>query len=111
MLKELTKEKRENIYVILFIAHTNPSTHSAFSEKWLENVVDRVLTYALSYEQFKHIKKLKKNQESFREKAVFDYTYLLKACSAVDASYILMNENDVIALESRRLISQITESA
>lgn len=99
LLEGLTKEEREDIYVILFIAHTNPSTHPAFSEKWLENVADRVLTYALPYEQFKHIKELEKDQGSFREKAVFDYTYLLKACSAVGAPYILMNEDDVIALD------------
>jgi len=42
---------------------------------------------------------LEKDQGSFREKAVFDYTYLLKACSAVGAPYILMNEDDVIALD------------
>lgn len=34
-----------------------------------------------------------------REKALFDYTYLLKACQAVNASYVAMLEDDVLALD------------
>ena len=99
LLEGLTKEEREGIYLVLFIAHTDPSVHPAYSEKWLENVADRVLTYNLPDEQLDHIRESENDRGAFREKALFDYTYLLKACSTVGAPYILMNEDDVIALD------------
>ena len=33
------------------------------------------------------------------QKAIFDYSYLLKACSKVNADYIAIIEDDVIALD------------
>ena len=99
LLEGLTKEEREGIYLVLFIAHTDPSTHPAYSEEWLENVADRVLTYTLPDEQLKFLRESENGRGAYREKALFDYTYLLKVCSAVGAPYILMNEDDVIALD------------
>lgn len=97
LLEGLAEEERQDFYLVLFIAQTDPRMHPAYSEKWLENVADRVLTYTLPEEQLEHIRGLEKDRESFREKALFDYTYLLKACSAVGAPYIVMIEDDVIA--------------
>jgi hypothetical protein len=34
-----------------------------------------------------------------REKALFDYTYLLKACEAIDAPYTMILEDDVVAMD------------
>ncbi len=99
LLEGLTTEERQGIYLVLFIAHTDPKTHPAYSEPWLENVADRVLTYSLPVGQLEHIRKLENDRGLFREKALFDYTYLLKTCAAVGAPYIVMNEDDVIALD------------
>ncbi len=99
ILKSLTEEERESVFLILFIAHTDPTVHPAFSEIWLHNVPDLVLTYDLSPDQLDHIRKLEGDRGLFREKALFDYTYLLKACAAVGTPYIAMLEDDVIALD------------
>lgn len=99
LLAGLTTEERQGIYLVLFIAHTNPQTHPVYAEAWVENVADRVLTYDLPTEQLEHIRQLEDDRGLFREKALFDYTYLLKACAAIDAAYILMMEDDVIALD------------
>lgn len=99
LLEGLTTEERQQIHLVLFIAHTDPHTHPDYAEPWLENVADRVLTYFLPEDQFEHIQKLENDRGLFREKALFDYTYLLKTCAAVQAPYILMMEDDVIALD------------
>lgn len=99
LLDGLTTEERQRIYLVLFIAHTDPHAHPAYAEPWVENVADRVLTYALPEEQLEHIRALENDRGLFREKALFDYTYLLKACAAVEAPYILMMEDDVIAMD------------
>ena len=99
LLHSLTPEERQEIYLVLFIAHTDPTTHPSYSEPWLENVADQVLTYALPAEQLDHIRDLENEQGLFREKALFDYTYLLKTCAATGAPYIVMNEDDVIAID------------
>lgn len=99
LLEGLTTEERQKIYLVLFVAHTDPQTHPDYAEPWFEHVADRVLTYSLPEHQFEHIWKLENDRGSAREKALFDYTYLLKACAAVEAPYILMMEDDVIALD------------
>ena len=102
LLEGLTTQERQEIYLVLFIAHTDPTTHPAYSESWLGNVADRVLTYddaLVPVEQLEHLRKLEIDRGLFREKALFDYTYLLKTCAAVGAPYIVMNEDDVIALD------------
>lgn len=99
LLEGLTTEERQKIYLVLFIAHTDPQIHPDFAQPWVENVADRVLTYDLPQDQLEHIRKLENDRGLFREKALFDYTYLLKACAAVGAPYILMMEDDVIALD------------
>lgn len=98
LLDGLTTEERQEIYLVLFLAHTDPTTHPAYFELWLTNVADKVLTYSLLEDQLKHIQNLERERGLFREKALFDYTYLLKTCLAVGASHIIMNEDDVIAL-------------
>lgn len=99
LLEGLTEEERQKIYLVLFIAHTDPQIHPDYAEPWVENVADRLLTYTLPEDQFEHIQKLENDRGLFREKALFDYTYLLKACAAVEAPYIIMMEDDVIALD------------
>lgn len=99
VLEGLTEKERESVFLILFIAHTDPAVHPAFTETWLHNVPDRVLTYELLPDELDHIRKLEGDRGLFREKALFDYTYLLKACSAVGTPYIAMLEDDVIALD------------
>lgn len=99
VLEGLTEQERAGIHLILFIAHTDPWQHPAYAEPWLHELPDRVLLY--DEKDVDHIRSLETEEaKAFaREKALFDYTYLLKACQAVNASYVVMLEDDVVALD------------
>ncbi|KAJ5153783.1 uncharacterized protein N7500_009222 [Penicillium coprophilum] len=101
ILEGLSKEERADIHLILFIAHTDPSQHPAFAEPWLDNLADQVLLYNASEIDIDHIRSLETNEAKIagREKALFDYTYLLKECAAINAPYIIMLEDDIVALD------------
>nr|POE79505.1 hypothetical protein CFP56_07570 [Quercus suber] len=99
LLAGLTQEERDEIHLIVFIPHTDPTSHPAFSEKWLEKLADDTLLYNLTQGQSDHITALEAEGGLMREKGLFDYTYLLKACLATGAPYIAMIEDDVIAMD------------
>lgn len=101
-LADLSETERADIRLILFIAHTDPTRHPAYSERWLLELADTVLLYDPDEVDIEHIRGLETDQQakvSGREKGLFDYTYLLKACYAVNASYVVMLEDDVVALD------------
>ncbi|CAG8096656.1 unnamed protein product [Penicillium nalgiovense] len=79
-LEGLSEEERAGIHLILFIAHTDPSQHPAYAEPWLYKLADEA-------------------KIAGREKALFDYTYLLKACANIDTPYVVMLEDDLVALD------------
>jgi hypothetical protein len=96
LLHGLTDTERQAIHLITLIAHTDPTVHPAYSETWLHNVADDILIYDLSPEQAEHVKVLEGEQGLFREKALFDYQYLLNACYKIGAPNIIMIEDDVL---------------
>lgn len=97
-LHGLDESERNDIYLILFIAQTDPTLHPAWPEGWMERVAEKVITYGPQEEHWEHLQELERNKE-FKEKALFDYTYLLKACNRVGSKYIAMIEDDVIAMD------------
>lgn len=101
VLEGLSEEERANIHLILFVAHTNASEHPAYSERWFHEVPDQVLLYDPAEVDVEHIASLETDEakSAGREKALFDYRYLLKACEASNAPYTLMLEDDVIAMD------------
>lgn len=99
LLQGLTEAERQNIHLITFIAHTDPTMHPAYSEHWLHNVADQILTYDLPPEQLGRIRVMEEEKGVFREKGLYDYSYLLEACYRVGAANILMVEDDVLALD------------
>ncbi|KAK2734024.1 hypothetical protein FQN57_001893 [Myotisia sp. PD_48] len=99
LLVDLTQHEREDIYLILFIPHTDPTVHPSYSSNWVSAMVDKVLVYEVNSEKLNHLKELETAGGLFREKALFDYTWLLKACQTVGSPYILMVEDDVIAMD------------
>ncbi|KAI9838477.1 MAG: hypothetical protein M1837_002469 [Sclerophora amabilis] len=99
LLEGLTEDERQGLYLILFIAHTEPTVHPAYAEKWLHNVADRVLMYNLPEGELDRIRRMEKDRTLFKEKALLDYTHLLKACAQTGAPYVAMVEDDVIALD------------
>jgi hypothetical protein len=99
LLEGLDSEERRRIYLILMVAHTDPTVHPAHNESWLRNVADKILLYDLPEDQMNHLRSLEKEGSLYREKGLFDYTYLLKSCLATGAPYIIMLEDDVLALD------------
>lgn len=47
LLEGLTPEERSDMFLVVFIAHTDPSTHPLYGEPWLHQLTDHVLTYNL----------------------------------------------------------------
>jgi hypothetical protein len=99
LLQGLDPEERRRLFLIVFLAHTDPTVHPAFSETWLHEAADQVLTYNISGADFDRISSLEREGGLFREKALLDYTYLLKACSKVEAPYMAIFEDDIIAMD------------
>ena len=98
LLEGLNAKEREEIYLLLFIAHTDPTDHPAYSENWLRNLPNEVLFYNASQQEMKHIARLE-HEDLVREKGLFDYKHLLKACYAKGLPYIAMLEDDVVAMD------------
>ncbi|KAJ5092063.1 hypothetical protein NUU61_006933 [Penicillium alfredii] len=99
VLEGLSEAERADIHLVLFIAHTDPAQHPAYNETWLHEVADRVLLYEPDKVNVDYIRSLETDaaRVSGREKALFDYTYLLQACEATNAPYVVMLEDDVVA--------------
>jgi N-Acetylglucosaminyltransferase-IV (GnT-IV) conserved region len=99
LLQGLTEAERQEMHLIAFIAHTDPTAHPAYSERWLYNVADQVLTYDLPPDQLERLRGMEREKGVFREKGLYDYRYLLDACYRVGAANIIMVEDDVLALD------------
>lgn len=99
LLEGLTVAERQDIHLITFFAHTDPTIHPAYSERWLHNVADQILTYDLPLDQIERLRVMEEEKGVFREKGLYDYSYLLEACYRVGAANILMVEDDVLALD------------
>jgi hypothetical protein len=112
LLEGLTQRERDEIHLIVFIPHSDPNVHPAYHEPWLANVADKILEYNVSREVFNHIVEMELEQELFREKGLFDYTYLLQTCHNTGAPYIAIFEDDVIAMDGwyHRTLSGIAEA-
>lgn len=99
ILDGLDEQERARMHLVLFIAQTNQSLHPAYGEGWIENVADTFLAYDLPEEKMEEVRDWEIAGGDFRQKALFDYTYLLSACERVGSPYIVILEDDVIALD------------
>lgn len=88
--------------MILLLAHTDPHAHPASSEAWPKNLANEVLYYndlGLPNKTRNHIKEMEDEKGLYREKALFDYTMLLRACQRTGAGHVAILEDDVLALD------------
>lgn len=100
LLEGLTREERDKIFLTVFIAETNASTHPAYQEAWLHNLADKILEYDLSPEKLEHFRNLEEDHSLVSEKMLFDYMYLMKDCFyKTEAPYIALFEDDVLAMD------------
>ncbi|GKZ37250.1 hypothetical protein AbraIFM66950_008707 [Aspergillus brasiliensis] len=97
LLEGLTESERNTIFLDLLIAHTDPSIHPSFAEKWVETLPDRVLLYPKDdnpdYEQLREWE----DGGWYRNKTIYDFTHLMKDCYDTGAEYVAMIEDDTLA--------------
>jgi hypothetical protein len=98
LLEGLSDAERAKIYLILFIAHTDPSVHPIYHEPWLKAVSNRVLTYDVYNTNLAQLRLFEENYHP-RNKSMYDYGYLLSNCLKTGAEWITVVEDDVIARE------------
>lgn len=99
LLLDLTAQERENIHLIIFIPHTDPSVHPSYSRRWMSVLPDTVLLYDLPEEELNRIKALESADGLSKQKGIFDYAYLLRACHSTGSPYVAIIEDDVIAMD------------
>ncbi|GBF61255.1 hypothetical protein TMEN_3733 [Trichophyton mentagrophytes] len=99
LLMDLSPREREDLYLILFIPHVDPTIHPSFESKWISAMTDRVLLYNVTAAEIDHLRELENEGGSFREKGLFDYVYLLKACQEIGAPHTIMVEDDVLVMD------------
>lgn len=97
LLHGLDERERQQIFLMPFFAQSNASMHPAYSEKWVENVVDEILEYDPSMVDMEELRKLERD-ETFNRKGLVDYCFLLKKCRATGAEYVTILEDDTLAL-------------
>jgi hypothetical protein len=100
LLEGLDSVERSDIYLMPFIAQTDPHAHPAYGEKWLAELSDEVLTYSnISKEEMERVEEWERDGSPFIAKGVYDYIYLLEACQRTGAQYIVILEDDIVALD------------
>ncbi|KAJ4374733.1 hypothetical protein N0V83_001809 [Neocucurbitaria cava] len=112
LLEGLTPEERQEIYLMVFIAHSKPATHPSYNEEWLSGLADKVLTYDFGADRLQYIVDMENKGGKFDEKGLFDYSLLLEKCTEQFTPYIAIFEDDTIAMDGwyHRTIAAIHEA-
>ncbi|KAJ5114073.1 hypothetical protein N7456_002607 [Penicillium angulare] len=98
LLAGLTEAERGIVFVNLLIGHSEPSVHPIYSERWVQTLTDRVLTYRQDDPDFERVKEWEIGG-LYRNKTIYDYTYLMKDCYDTGAEYVAMIEDDTLAVK------------
>ncbi|CEJ60058.1 hypothetical protein PMG11_08648 [Penicillium brasilianum] len=98
LLDGLSEEERNNIFLILLIGNTEPWKHPIYSEKWVDTLADRLLTYQEDDPDFDRLKEWEEGGW-YRNKTIYDYTHLMKTCYDTGAEYVAMIEDDTLAVK------------
>ena len=96
LLHGLLDHERDELFLMLFIAHTDPNVHPIYHEPWIRSVSNKVLTYDIPESDLSRLKMFE-GEHHPRNKSMYDYRYLLQNCLQTEARYIAIVEDDVIA--------------
>lgn len=99
LLDGLNTEERQEIYLIVFMPHTDASTHPAYAQPWLKGLADEVLTYDFGPDRMQFIRNMEQSGRHPAEKRIFDYAYLLSKCADTYIPYIAVIEEDTLATD------------
>lgn len=98
LIDGLEPSEREQVFLVVLIAHADPRAHPIYGEPWLTNVVDKTLLYDLDQRRLQNVRDWETNKD-YRKKAVFDYTYVLQRCVDAGTQWITMIEDDTLAVD------------
>lgn len=98
LIDGLEPSEREQIFLVVLIAHTDPHMHPIYGEPWLTNVADKTLLYDVNQERLQSLIDWEINKD-YRKKALFDYTYVLQRCVNAGTQWITMIEDDTLAVD------------
>lgn len=100
LLDGLSKEERDEIHLTFFIANTDPYVHIAYNQTWFYDLPDRVMTYHDVPEAEKaRLRQLEANDPKHRFKPLQDWMRLLENGYKTGAPYVIMLEDDVLAMD------------
>lgn len=100
LLDGLTVDERSEIYLMVFIPHSDPAAHPAYNQTWLPKLADRILTYQeLDANEMDHIRTMETEGGTFEEKGLYDYSFLVSKCAELNTPYIAVLEDDVLAMD------------
>ncbi|KAF2726051.1 hypothetical protein K431DRAFT_316965 [Polychaeton citri CBS 116435] len=100
LLDGLSPEERSRLYLAVMIAQSNATKHEAWPEAWLHDLPDELFTYSdLSELQQSRLLHVEATDKNFDFKILIDYVLMLNACLNTKAPYILILEDDVLALD------------
>ncbi|OJJ99198.1 hypothetical protein ASPACDRAFT_1870260 [Aspergillus aculeatus ATCC 16872] len=95
LLEGLDERERRALYLRVLFADTDPGVHPSWGQKWVDRLVDSVETYNVSEAELVHLQQLE-TERNFYEKGVSDYIYALQSCQKINASYIIIFEDDIV---------------
>ncbi|RAH73103.1 uncharacterized protein BO66DRAFT_367625 [Aspergillus aculeatinus CBS 121060] len=97
LLDGLTETERNTMRLYLRVGNTDPKEHPIFSEKWVETLPDRLLTYSQDDPDFGQLRAWEEGGW-YRNKTIYDFTTLMKDCYETGADYVVMIEDDTLAV-------------
>ncbi|KAI3394981.1 hypothetical protein diail_2039 [Diaporthe ilicicola] len=101
VLEGLDDLERRQIYVAVFLAHSNQSHHEHSAAAWLRNMADSLPSYPDDPELLGLIEELEGDSDypAHARKQKIDYSVLLAECAKTEPAYTMTLEDDVIALD------------
>ncbi len=97
LIEPLSDAERDQIYLTVLIAHSDPNTHPIYGEQWLTTLANKVLLYDVPKEQRNQLAEWEEAGD-FSSKAIFDYTYVMQKCVDRGAEWVAMIEDDTLAV-------------
>lgn len=98
LLTGLSDQDRSKIFLTLLFAHTDAAQHPSHGNDWVGILPDRNLHYPQDEATLTRLKSWESGGW-YRNKSIYDYTYLLKDCFDTGAHYVAMIEDDTLAAE------------
>lgn len=115
VLEGLDELERRQIYVVVFLAHSNQSEHEDSAAAWLRNMADSLPSYPGDPELLELVEELEGDDAypAHARKQKIDYSVLLDECTKVNPAYTMTLEDDVVALDGwfHRTMSALTTAA